>query len=253
MHLFQARKCANGYVYNDSDMVVRSAVYAGENETGFCYLQSRYYDPEVRRFISADNLIASVGTSVEGYNLFGYCFNNPMNMCDPSGCWPRWITGAVAVGTAAVAVVAAVASAPAVVVAAGTISIVYSAGYALQTWHYDARKEKNINVPKTYDEAIKKEGADTTISAACHQFSAVTGPNRKVCWSDGTEGIYDVSGNIVNDPRDIGTYNFSVPNNTTSTFWHAVVDVAPWIVFGNFDDDTTLMFQRVTCMLEGNS
>ena len=50
------------------------------------YLQSRYYDPEIRRFISADNIIVT-GTSVEyqNVNLYEYCSDNPINFQDPSG------------------------------------------------------------------------------------------------------------------------------------------------------------------------
>ncbi len=62
--------------------------YYFDSETGFYYLQSRYYDAGVRRFISADSLIASVGSSVQGHNLFAYCFNNPINMMDETGYWP---------------------------------------------------------------------------------------------------------------------------------------------------------------------
>ncbi len=65
--------------------------YYFDEETGFYYLQSRYYDAGVRRFISADSLIADVGSSVQGHNLFAYCFNNPIDMSDDTGCWPKWI------------------------------------------------------------------------------------------------------------------------------------------------------------------
>ena len=58
--------------------------YYYDNETGFYYLNSRYYDPEVKRFINADGLI-STGQGVTGYNMFAYCNNNPVNMVDPSG------------------------------------------------------------------------------------------------------------------------------------------------------------------------
>ena len=54
----------------------------------------RYYDPEVGRWINADSVIAGVGGSVQGYNLFAYCFNNPVNMSDSSGHWPQWIKDA---------------------------------------------------------------------------------------------------------------------------------------------------------------
>ncbi|MDE6016241.1 MAG: DNRLRE domain-containing protein [Acetatifactor sp.] len=65
--------------------------YYYDTETGFYNLSARYYDPEIRRFISPDDMIASVGTSVQGHNLFAYCFNNPVNMADPSGHWPTFI------------------------------------------------------------------------------------------------------------------------------------------------------------------
>ena len=62
--------------------------YYYDVETGFYYLNARYYDPEIRRFISADDLIASAGTSVQGHNLYTYCFNDPVNMVDSTGRWP---------------------------------------------------------------------------------------------------------------------------------------------------------------------
>ena len=48
------------------------------------YLQSRYYDPVVCRFINADGL-ASTGQGFVGYNMFAYCNSNPPNHCDPTG------------------------------------------------------------------------------------------------------------------------------------------------------------------------
>ena len=68
--------------------------YYHDTETGFYYLQSRYYDPEIGRYLNADSVIAGVGGSVQGYNLFAYCFNNPVNMSDSSGHWPQWIKDA---------------------------------------------------------------------------------------------------------------------------------------------------------------
>ena len=59
--------------------------YYYDKETGFYYLNARYYDPELRRFISADDQIAGVGESVIGYNLFAYCNNNPVGFADYDG------------------------------------------------------------------------------------------------------------------------------------------------------------------------
>ena len=66
----------------------RSYIY--DEETGLYYLQSRYYNPEIGRWISPDSVIANVGGSILGYNMFAYCFNNPVNMTDNTGSWPSW-------------------------------------------------------------------------------------------------------------------------------------------------------------------
>ena len=58
--------------------------YYYDNETGFYYLQSRYYDPANRRFINADSL-ASTGQGSLGTNMFAYCNNCPTIYHDPSG------------------------------------------------------------------------------------------------------------------------------------------------------------------------
>ena len=68
--------------------------YVYDHETGLYYLQSRYYNPVIKRFISADGQLASVGGDVNGYDLFEYCFNNPVNMHDSSGNWPNWVEDA---------------------------------------------------------------------------------------------------------------------------------------------------------------
>ena len=60
--------------------------YYYDRETGFYYLQSRYYNPETCRFINADGVVNS-GKGFVGYNLFAYCHNNPANKADPSGYW----------------------------------------------------------------------------------------------------------------------------------------------------------------------
>ena len=58
--------------------------YFYDNETGLYYLKSRYYDPEVGRFINPD-AYASTGQGILGTNMFTYCRNNPVNLYDPSG------------------------------------------------------------------------------------------------------------------------------------------------------------------------
>ena len=66
--------------------------YYYDNETGFYYLQSRYYDPANRRFINADSL-ASTGQGILGSNMFAYVNNDPVNCIDP---WGRMVELVVA-------------------------------------------------------------------------------------------------------------------------------------------------------------
>jgi len=58
--------------------------YYFDTETGFYYLQSRYYDPVVKRFLNADSY-GSTGQGFLGYNMFAYCGNGPIVHCDFAG------------------------------------------------------------------------------------------------------------------------------------------------------------------------
>ena len=64
----------------------RYRTYYYDNETWFYYLQSRYYDPAIGRFINADDidLLNADGTPLS-CNLFAYCMNNPIMRQDPTG------------------------------------------------------------------------------------------------------------------------------------------------------------------------
>lgn len=57
-----------------------------DNETGLYYLQSRYYDPELGRFINADEpMLLGASGNVTSYNLFAYCENEGVTKADYSG------------------------------------------------------------------------------------------------------------------------------------------------------------------------
>lgn len=58
--------------------------YISPAETGLYYLQSRYYDPQICRFINADSF-ASTGQGILGHNMFAYCENNPIIFSDDGG------------------------------------------------------------------------------------------------------------------------------------------------------------------------
>ncbi|MBR5773582.1 MAG: RHS repeat-associated core domain-containing protein [Clostridia bacterium] len=63
---------------------IRYRSYYYDNETGMYYLNSRYYNPEVGRFVNCDGYVAT-GQGITSYNMFAYCLNNPVNMSDESG------------------------------------------------------------------------------------------------------------------------------------------------------------------------
>ena len=78
--------------YTDTDGILetnpfRYRGYYYDNETGWYYLQSRYYDPEVKRFINADtpDLLTNECANLMQYNLFMYCNGDPVNYSDSSG------------------------------------------------------------------------------------------------------------------------------------------------------------------------
>ena len=62
---------------------IRYRSYYYDTETGFYYLNTRYYSPELCRFLSPDSLIDN--RSVNTQNLFSYCANNPVNNTDITG------------------------------------------------------------------------------------------------------------------------------------------------------------------------
>ncbi|MBQ3182190.1 MAG: glycoside hydrolase family protein [Clostridia bacterium] len=63
---------------------IRYRSYDYDTETMFYYLQSRYYDPYLGRFINTDGYM-STGQGFEGYNMYAYCGNNPVNRVDIMG------------------------------------------------------------------------------------------------------------------------------------------------------------------------
>ena len=72
--------------------------YVFDQETGFYYLESRYYDPLIARFVSADE-VSYLGRNgnIGSFDLYGYCGNNPVIRNDGNGHF--WLfTAAAKVG-----------------------------------------------------------------------------------------------------------------------------------------------------------
>ncbi|MDO4337443.1 MAG: RHS repeat-associated core domain-containing protein [Eubacteriales bacterium] len=77
--------------------------YYYDNETEMYYLRNRYYDPEIRRFISADDieLIKTSPMELANKNLYAYCDNNPDAREDSDGKFWELVAVAAVVGAVA--------------------------------------------------------------------------------------------------------------------------------------------------------
>ena len=83
---------SSGTLANVNPLRYRGYYY--DSETGFYYLQSRYYDPAIGRFINADSYASTDATGLLSTNMFAYCENDPVNRSDPSGEFWNIVVGA---------------------------------------------------------------------------------------------------------------------------------------------------------------
>ena len=99
----------NHVVYNSAGAQNSDATFIGnlnpfryrgyyyDTETGLYYLQTRYYDPVVCRFISRDSIEYADPESINGLNLYVYCSNNPVMNVDPYGGFALTTFGILAI------------------------------------------------------------------------------------------------------------------------------------------------------------
>ena len=72
--------------------------YYYDVETNLFLVSSRYYSPELCRWISPDDIEYLDPESVNGLNLYCYCFNNPINYIDLDGHAPKWLRNVLDIG-----------------------------------------------------------------------------------------------------------------------------------------------------------
>ena len=73
---------------------IRYRGYYYDSELNMYYLQSRYYDPVMKRMIASDDESLTSDATLNNNNLFAYCDNNPVNRADTEGNFWHILVGA---------------------------------------------------------------------------------------------------------------------------------------------------------------
>ena len=261
--------------------------YCGEyydKRTETVYLRARYYDSAYGRFTQQDGWQYADANDPLSLNLYTYCWNNPVNMVDPSGHVSFWnklksaakkvvaaVATTVAVAVVAAAVTTVVVAATAVAGPVGTaIAITATVGAAKyiaseipdKETHYN-RNENQAGVETQYEtlEEYKKAGWEVNKGDACHQFTSEKREHVKYNSPDGKQELIFENKNddakVVTAPEDMGTYNFA-PHRPKERFdiavrsmvGHFIKDMVPWFIWGNTPEDTTTYSDRI-CSLFG--
>ena len=128
--------------------------YYYDGETCLYYLQSRYYNPQVKRFINADDvsvLEEDQGSIIE-HNLFAYCLNNSVNMGDKEGD----VAGALALG-GVLYTVAGILCSPVTITVVGIVTVIYVGGK-----YYKVRNVKKSKKSSSIKASKKKKTSKKT-------------------------------------------------------------------------------------------
>ncbi|MBO4309182.1 MAG: RHS repeat-associated core domain-containing protein [Clostridia bacterium] len=220
--------------------------YYYDTETGFYYLNSRYYNPEWGRFINADGYV-STGTGLLGYNMYAYCNNNPVMYVDPDGEFPWLIL--------AIVVVAAVFVAD-IIVSATTGNAIIGPSKEEHYARNQNQKDYIQSLGNTDEERIERIINDwerqKDSANRYHRFTygeqdkdarynkKFMSPDKRmevvICFPPDGRSPY-----IVKDPYNEGTYNFG------DDLGHIINDVYPYYKWGNSTVDSGInhLFDRI--------
>ncbi|WP_158617077.1 RHS repeat-associated core domain-containing protein [Corallococcus exercitus] len=185
---------------------LRFAGHYYDAETDLFENWNRYYDPSVGRYLQPEPMLGQAPSALPAY---AYALNNPMAYVDPNGNEPF-----------------------------GLSPVPYLAGFLRQ--HY-GRNVYNQTVPYSSLAANKWEPLSDAKSMY-HRFGPGNEKNEKWVSPDGKcEAVYK-DGELVTDPLNYGTYNYSSPNGIDG-LGHFVYDVVPYWLYGNtpqFPDPTPI-------------
>ncbi len=212
----------------------RSYVY--DEETGLYYLNTRYYDPEICRWLNAD-LAETLTADLENltqHNLFSYCFNNPANLSDSSGTWPNWsqVAKKIAIGVAAIAVGAIVVAATGGVATAAITGAVVT---GLKTAAVAGLVAAGTSATATaVTSVISGDNAKTTIEKTA--TAAVEGFADGFMWGGISSGASRVAGYIT---RKTGIFKRSLTYGKNN-FMFGTKELTIWRHGANFRIDASL-------------
>ena len=206
--------------------------YYYDYETGYYYLQTRYYNPEWGRFLNADGYV-STGIGMLGYNMFAYC--NPVMLVDSEGTGPVLF---VLIIVCSVVMFTSAALLP-------TSSEIKNDAER----HY-SRNERNA-VNDSIDDIIKNytkveewadqyhENENGLQEAEARYNDKYLSPNgghyEIIICSPPNKSPYIVDESV--DPINMGTYNYASNQSPFYYIDHFLRDMMPYYAFGNTKDD----------------
>ncbi|RDV80905.1 RHS repeat domain-containing protein, partial [Ammonifex thiophilus] len=117
---------------------------------GLYYMRARYYNPEIKRFVSRD--ATWTGLDVRKLNPYVYVGGNPVRFIDPAG--EDWLDIAISVAGLGLAVGAAVTEAPGLIFAGFVVAVI---GASWETCKYFSPETENK--PEVYEVIFSWVGA----------------------------------------------------------------------------------------------
>lgn len=130
---------ANNVIITDENHIgnlnpFRYRGYYYDTETKLYFLKTRYYDPEIGRFITIDGIEYLDPETINGLNLYAYCNNNPVSNVDANGNkWWHWVVGIVLVAATTVAMVATAGLAATVIGVSSSVATAMMVGAGIAT------------------------------------------------------------------------------------------------------------------------
>ena len=135
--------------------------YYYDVELGLYYISSRYYDPETRRFLNADDPdVLEIQSDLQDKNLYVYCDNNPVVRVDEDGAvWQLALAGGgtMATGSLAAGLGAITPAGWAVIIA---IAVVGIATIGIRYTKKKSRKKSKEEVDPYGRPGQKKQGRE---------------------------------------------------------------------------------------------